>query len=105
MGYYLQIDTQEPQPVASLTGWGDVIRWVGTLSPAAAPSLHHLTQYGWDDAPGKVRAELVASIKTDAPTSDQTKGTLDNLIVLLEGADNATVVSVTDGLGAEGDKS
>jgi len=49
MGFYLQIDTDEPQPLASLTGWGDVIKWAGGLPPKEVPALHHLCEFGWEE--------------------------------------------------------
>ena len=100
MGYYLQIDDTDTEPVASLSGWGDAVKWVGTLPPSAS-ALHHLALYGWEDDVPATLKQLKSAMGSTPPKAEQTKKTIDNLLSLLtEKARSAKVISITDGLGA-----
>ena len=103
MGYYLQIDTDDAEPLASLTGWGDVIRWADTLPLVRSLSLRHLCKFGWQDDPVLLKIELEEFLKTDPPHDPQTKETVINLLSLLTAhKTKITVVSVTEGFSSEG---
>ena len=105
MGYYLQIDTDDPAPLASNNGWGDVIKWAAKLPAARASAINHLCQFGWQDSVTLLKIELEECLKDSPPKDPQTQATVKNFIALLvshkdkDGKDKAKVVSVTDGLG------
>jgi hypothetical protein len=47
MAFYLQIDLEEPEQVATNTGWGEVLDWSERLDPGAFPNFVHLCEHGW----------------------------------------------------------
>ncbi len=67
MSVYLHVDDEDPEFLASTTGWGDVIRWVDSLS--GFPALSHLAAQGWvepavcivEEAPDALRAHPPAA--------------------------------------------
>lgn len=101
MGYYLQIDTADPAPLASLSGWGDVIKWAVNLPAARASAINHLCQFGWQDSATLLKIELEECLKESPPKDPATQDTIKNFIALLVAhKEKIEVVSVTDGLGA-----
>lgn len=102
MGYYLQIDTEDAQPLASLTGWGDVIAWTDTLPAKSASAIKHLCQFGWQEQVVLLKIEIEECLKSAPPKDPQTKATVENFLALLKAhTEPAVVVSVTDGLGGQ----
>lgn len=100
MGFYLQIDEDPMQPIASNSGWGDVIEWVGKLPAHDSVGLQHLCRFGWQEDAKLVLVEAKAALKDHAPKSEQTVMTVENLISLLEKHEGKiTVLTVTNGLG------
>lgn len=98
MGYYLQIDSVPMQPLASNTGYGDVIRWSDSLPPAKAGCIHHLTTHGWEQDLPDLRAELELCMKEHTPTRPDAQDTLTNLLRMLNEHPDAHCVTVTDGV-------
>jgi len=102
LGYYLQIDEDDPAPLASLTGWGDVIRWADGLPAQRASAIKHLCQFGWQEQVTLLKIELEECFRSDPPRDAQTRDTLKNFIALLAARKEGSIVaSVTDGLGPE----
>ena len=100
MGYYLQIDEQEPTDIASNRGYGDLIRWAQTLSPHDFSTLHHLTAFGWEQRIGQLITECAQAVKDFPPQDQDTLKTVQNLAdVLRTQGQGAVVVSVTNGIG------
>lgn len=103
MGLYLQIDLEDAEPLASSSGWGDVIDWTERLPSAGYSDLLHLAEHGW--APGaNLFDELTRALQAETPRSADLAATLDNLLSLFRRAQGAEVVSVTDGLGPDDGK-
>lgn len=99
MGFYLQIDTKDPEPLGSNTGWNDMTRWVETL-PATYPDLHHLCQHGWTGNADALTEQVGLAAHYHAPKQADVTSTLANFAALLaKDGKGAEVVSVTDGLG------
>jgi hypothetical protein len=101
VSYYLQIDLEEAQPLATSSGYGDLIRWVETLAPPDHPELRHLCAHGWTGDVAGLKAEVDAALSASPPQAADTRATVENLRALLEGKDSAEVASVTDGLSAD----
>ena len=100
MGYYLQVDDEEAEPLASVTGWGDVIRWADKLPTHRASAIKHLCQFGWEGQAVLLKIELEECLKDSPPKDEQTQATLKNFIALLSAhKEKIEVVSVTDGMG------
>jgi hypothetical protein len=100
MGFYLAVDLEEPAPLASNAGWGDVQEWGEGLEAEAFPQLVHLLEHGWSAAP-PLFAELSQALQEQPPRSSDLATTLDGLLTLLRKAQGAEVVSVTDGMGPD----
>ena len=104
MGLYLQIGLQDPEPLASNSGWGDVIEWAERLDEAEFDNLAHLCEFGWAPAPPLLE-ELTRALQQEPPRNADLAATLDNLLSLFRQAqEGAEVVSVTDGLGPDDGK-
>lgn len=102
MGYYLQIDEADPVSLASLSGWGDVVKWAATLPVQKASAIQHLCQFGWEEQVTLLKIELEECLKSNPPKDSQTKATVQGFIdALVAHKDKAAVVSVSDGLGPE----
>ena len=104
MGYCLQIDDQEPVPVASNAGWSDVIAWSDGLDSERYGSLRHLMEYGWSEDVAAAANELQEAIDQDYPDSEDTLHTLAGMLDALRSNELAKVVTISDGLGADGGK-
>jgi len=103
LGYYLQIDEDDAVPLASLVGWGDVVRWTDTLAPKDASALHHLTAFGWEDDGAALASQLKDCFAKSPPHDAPTKDTLKNFSALLAAHPGSiTAVSVTDNLSEGG---
>lgn len=102
MGYYLQIDAKDAQPLASNNGWGDAVKWVESLPPRESASLRHFCQFGWEEDLDGMESELSAALKGHEPKDHTVADTLKNWLSLLKSrGDSAVVASVTDGMGSE----
>lgn len=100
MGYYLQIDADRTEPLASNTGWGDFCRWVGSLPAGKCMALRALCAHGWTGEVAAAAQGLEMALKKAAPKQADVKTTADGLLKLLTDAKGAEVVSVTDGVGS-----
>lgn len=97
MGYYLLIDQKEAEPLGSNTGYGDLIRWVETLSTKDFPTLWHLTSYGWCEEVAALREQTAKALKEHPPRSAPTRQTAENMLRVLIAAGEAIVATVSDG--------
>lgn len=103
LGYYLQIDEDEPVMIASLIGWGDVIRWSHKLPPSDSGAIRHFCTFGWEDDFGKLKTELKSCFAKQPPRDTATQETLQNLNdAVVKHKGGAAAVSITDGLGEQG---
>lgn len=99
MGYYLQIDTDEAEPLASNSGWGDVIEWARKLPVGDSITIKHLCQFGWQNNVNLLKIQVPFCLTNHAPSSPQTKSTVENLSALLYAhTGKIEIVTVTDGL-------
>jgi hypothetical protein len=101
MGFYLQVDEEMPAMVASLLGWGDVMKWSDGLSHRSGVTIQHLCAFGWQDNVVALKIQLGECLKVSPPDDRQTRDTVENLLSVLSAHHGPiTVVSITDGLGA-----
>lgn len=101
MGYYLQVGLEEAVSLASIIGWGDVIRWSQTLHPDKSQAIRHLCIHGWEQDLDDLTAELTAALKSDPPRHDVESTVQEMLKNIKARPSSAAVVSVTDGMGPE----
>lgn len=102
MGYYLQIDADDPVRVASLSGWKEARTWIEGLSVATAPAIRHLAEHGWTEDVSELQSELHSALSAHPPPDEQNNHTLRNFFSLLKNHRRPiTVVSVTDGVGQD----
>lgn len=101
MSLYLQIDLQDPQPLATISGWGDMLRWVETLPAGESEQLRLLREYGRSLRPALLRTELAAAVEKHPREKDGVADTARNLAALLDGVTDEQVALVTDGLGPD----
>lgn len=100
MGLYLQIDADDGEPLASLSGWGDFAEWVQGLPAAESGQLRHLCEYGWSQEVSALARELAEMLADHQPGEADVRKTAADLRGTLTKAKGAEVISVTDGLGA-----
>jgi hypothetical protein len=101
MGFSLQVDTDDAQPLASNQGWADLLNWVASLPDGEGLTLRHLGEYGWTGKVSELTSELSAALEDHVPGRADVRDTAENLLQMLKAADGAEVVSVTDGLGSK----
>lgn len=104
MGYYLQIDLRDAEPLALLIGWRDVRNWIYALPIRESTHLRHFAQYGWEDEVDALKDQLSQAIKAH-PAAAETTSTLTNWLALLNAVNHIVVVTITDGLGEGGGES
>ena len=100
MGLYLQLgdNREEPEDLASISGWGDVGRWAESLPPHTADCLLHLCTEGWEQNIPGLKREVTATMKSHPPASDVAI-TLENMLAVLDAAGDALpYVNVTNGM-------
>jgi hypothetical protein len=90
---YCTLDGGEPMFLASNTGWGDFVRWLDTHH---MPAPAHLAEYGWSEDLDDLEAELPDRLEGAPPTIAATG---EALLEILSGRGEATVLTITDGLG------
>ena len=101
MSYYLQVGLQDMQPLATIRGWGDVIRWAEGL-PEGYDLIQGLCKEGWAGSLPTLTKQVQEALKESAPSDAPTRATVVNLLKMLKARDaNAQVVSVTDGWAKE----
>jgi hypothetical protein len=99
LSLYLQIDTRDPQPLASNRGWSDLLRWIKGLPDETAMALRHLGEYGWCQKLDALENDLLSSLEETPPEREDVRETAENLLEMLDGRpDGAEVVIVTDGM-------
>lgn len=91
MSYAVQVDLDEPAEFASIRGLAEFRAWVEGLD---APALRHLTEYGWSQEVPRMIAELR---KHGGSASTEVSSSIVALLTALRA--DATVASITDGLG------
>ena len=99
MGVHLKLDTrEEPEQLATITGWGDVGRWADSLPPKTADCLVHLCHYGWEQDLADLVKEVRSAMKAHAPKPD-VESTLENLLSLIgSGGEDLHCIIVTNGM-------
>lgn len=102
MSVYLEIDSDDGLPLASNTGWGDVLRYAQALPSGLADTLKHLTAYGWGQDIAILLVELPAAMKQVPPRPD-IADTLTNLLTLLKTKPTAVVIAATNGMTGAAD--
>jgi hypothetical protein len=96
MGYYVVIDGEYTQPLASLGGWADFKRFVATFDEADFGNIKHLIQFGWDQDLQPMLEELREMLRHKPPKS--VASTIRDLINTIEsGPENPDVIVLTDG--------
>lgn len=100
MSFYLQIDGENDDQIATNTGWGDYGRWAKTLDPGKFREVRDLYELGWSDEPESLIAELKDAADEFSPDAD-VLSIVNTILELLDDAKDATVVSVTDGMGED----
>jgi hypothetical protein len=101
---YLQIDrTVGPIQIASNEGYGDFGDWVDGLDLKKYGELVHLYEHGWCQDVADLIGQVDAAIKDDAPKSADVMDVAKTLQQFLDGEQDATVVTITDGLGDKED--
>lgn len=103
MSFYIQIDGEQQDQIASNTGWGDYGRWVKLLDPDEFPETRSLYEDGWAN-PAELIAELPLAIEAEKPDED-VSSVVDSLISELKDHKTSTVVSMTDGMGGDENES
>lgn len=101
MSLYLQVDLNEPQPLATNRGWGDVLDWIRSLPAGEYLALRHLGQYGWVEPVSAVTSDLAAALARHAPSSEDVRTTTAGMLETLRNGSTGEVVSVTDGMGSD----
>lgn len=104
MGYYLKYEgVDEPESLATTTGWGDVRRYLSGVHPDTAPCLNQLVNMGWEQDLADLEKEIPTVIKAKQPKAD-VESTLTGLLKLLKArpADCACVL-VTNGMSSDTD--
>ena len=100
MGYYLKIGLAESEPLATISGWGDVIRWLAGLPEGEYMELRGFVEYGWTQEMDAVEQEIAEALKHERPKDEDTVSILTNLAHLLAKRDKAALVAtVTDATG------
>lgn len=99
MSLSLQIGESEVVPLASNTGYSDVLDWVEGLPVGKYPALRQLTDWGWSEAPADVLSDLSDAWTHHENSVPGLSDTLSNLETVLGKVAADDVISVTDGLG------
>ena len=89
MSINLIIDDDEPEQIASTTGWGDVCEWAVGLELGDFRNLVSFVEHGVSESVGKVREELVKALADSPPDESHVRSTLDGLLDVLDSAKDA----------------
>lgn len=86
-------------PLATNTGWGNVVRFIASIKAPARSinALRHLARFGWVEP----RSALINEIQRVLPLADgDVKSTLQGLLEFCQTHEGLTVV-VTNGVGQQ----
>lgn len=97
MSLYAMADDVFAGDVASTGGWSDFGRWAESLDDS--PEIANLWHNGWSQEPAALLEELSAA----NGMSESVRGIVKALRSAVEANENADVIVVTDGVGAEED--
>lgn len=101
MSIYLKFDTEsEPEQIATITGWGDVCRWIADLDRNVYPNIIHLVTFGWEDSLYEVERQLLRALRKYPPDKD-IHDTVMGIVNMIHNRGRATVATITDGLSPD----
>lgn len=101
MGLYLLVGLKEAAPLASNTGWSDVLDWATDLPEGEFMVLRHLCQYGWTGRAEELRRDVREALDMEPPGKGDVRDTVENLLESLSDLDGVEVVTVTNGMGPD----
>lgn len=99
MSVYASLDGSPPTMLASNSGWSDLVSWVDTLNVDEYTDLAVLADHGWSEQLDKVQSQLKRALAS--PPSDDIAHTAGELLDLISGRGEATVLTIGDGLAKD----
>lgn len=99
MSTYVTYDASPGEQVASVTGWGDFVRWASALSELKYPNLVQLAEWGSTEPVDALLFQLQEAERVEGiPDVPGLQTTVNEFEELLKGYPGGVPVFITDGM-------